>query len=184
MKIRQSVFATLLGLFLVLISASPSWGQDDRDGEILRNEFLGIELTIPEGWYNATAAGEQEQVVLASREKDKAYLLLSRLPGQKRTLESFDRSTRHYVFTKMQGFLDEERHTEVSGHPAYLWIYQGRSNVDENGWRKFYRVIAEKDNDFVVFHGVLELEDFPKYRGSLEEMINSINWINTESIGE
>ena len=181
---RQKTFTSLiLFVFMAVASVSPCWAQDKAEGEILRSEFLGFELTIPDDWYNASSPGD-DQIVLASREKDKAYLLISRLPGQKRTLEAFDRSTRHFVFTQMKGFLDEEKHTAVDDHPAYLWVYQGESRVNENGWRKFYRVIAEKDSDFVVFHAVLETEDFLRYRGSLEKMINSVNWINTESIGE
>ena len=185
MKRHKSFTRLLLAAFIALASCSPGLAEPNKaDGEILRSEFLGFELTIPDDWYNATPQGEGDQLILASREKDKAYLLISRLPGQKRTLEAFDRSTRHFVFTEMKGFLDEEKHTTVDDHPAYLWIYEGESRVNENGWRKFYRVIAKKDSDFVVFHGVLETEDFSRYRGSLEKMINSVNWINTESIGE
>lgn len=184
MKKLRPMWSVVISVLMALALTSPGYSQDLDDGEILRHEFLGVQLTIPDDWYNATEAGDSDRVVLASREKDKAYLLISRMPGQKRTLEAFDRTTRHFIFTQMKGFLDEEKHTTVAGHPAYLWIYQGESRVDENGWRKFYRIIAEKDGDFVVFHGVLDLKDFPRYRGSLEKMINSVSWIKTESIGE
>ena len=185
MKKIDTIQSIVRAMILILITChTPALAQETAAGEILRHPFLGIELTVPDDWYNATESGVEDRLILASRENDKAYLLVFRLPGQNRTLETFDRSTRHFIFTQMKGFLDEEKHTEVVGHPAYLWVYQGESRVDENGWRKFYRVIAEKDSDFLVFHGVVELEDFPRYRGFLEKMINSVKWINTESIGE
>lgn len=181
---RGTIWRILMLLLIAISLSSPGLSQEAAEGEILRSEFLGVQLTIPDDWYNATEPGDDNRIVLASREKDKAYLLIYRMPGQKRTLEAFDRSTRHFIFTQMKGFLDEEKHTMVAGHPAYLWVYQGESRVDENGWRKFYRVIAEKDSDFVVFHGVLELKDFPRYRGSLENMIKTAIWINIEPNGE
>lgn len=175
-------FAALLLLFYTL--STPVFSEEIPDGELLRSEFLGLQITIPDGWYNATQPGEDDRLILASRDNDKAYLLISRMPGQKRTLESFDRTTRHFIFTEMKGFLDEEKHTTVVDRPAYLWVYQGESRVNDNGWRKFYRIVAEKDSDFVVFHGVMESKDFVRYRGTLEKMINSVSWINTELIGE
>jgi hypothetical protein len=118
---------------------------------------------------------------LASRQNDKAYLLVSRLPGLGRTLQSFDTTTQHFIYTAMNGFLDEEAHTTVGGRPAYLWIYQGESRVRDNGWRQFYRVVAEVDGDFVVFQGVVDQPDFPSARGSLEGMIKSAIWISNQS---
>jgi hypothetical protein len=132
-------------------------------------------------WYNATAADVDDRLHLASRENDKAYLLISRLPGLGRTLESFDTTTRNFIYTSMGGFLDQESHMTLAGRPAYLWVYQGESRVQDNGWRQFYRVIAEVDGDFVVFQGVVNPPDFPRYKGSLETMINSVTWTTNQS---
>lgn len=166
-----------IAVVLLLLCPAPA----EQQGEILRDEFLGLELIIDPNWYNATAGESKDTILLASRETDDmAYLLISRLPGLGRTLESFDRSTQNFIFTRMKGFLDEEKHIEVNGHPAYLWIYQGESEVDKNGWRQFYRVISEKDGDFIVFQGVMNHEDFTKYRGTVENMIKSATWISSE----
>ena len=181
--LRMQIRLALITMALACITTN-AVSAKEQNGELLRQQFLGIEITIPDNWYNATEAGVTDQLVLASREKDKAYLLISRLPGQKRTLESFDRATRHFIFTEMGGFLDEEKHITVTGEPAYLWTYQGKSRIAENGWRKFYRVVSKQGDDFVVFHGVVDPDDFLKYRGNIEDVIKSTVWINTEFIGE
>lgn len=168
-----------LGLWCLLSVLTPALAE--QSGEILKNEFLGLQLEMPEEWYNATESGVENSLLLASREKDKAYLMISRLPGLGRTLQSFDTTTQHYVYTAMSGFMDEEAHITVGGAPAYLWIYQGESRVSDNGWRQFYRVVAEIDGDFVVFQGVVDRDDFSRYRGSLENMIKSVSWNTKQS---
>lgn len=171
-------FCTLIVLGFLFC---PTVFADEQNGEILSSSFLGLRLEMDSDWYNATETGVDDRLLLASREGDKAYLLISRLPGLGRTLQSFDIATRHFIYTSMGGFLDHEAHTTVDGRPAYLWVYQGQSRVEDNGWRQFYRVIAEIDGDFVVFQGVVNPSDFPRYRGSLESMINSVTWTSISS---
>lgn len=173
----------LLSILLVFVLAASAGAQDaDGTDQTVEHEFLGMKLQLAPGWWGPVEGNysDDERVLLASdgTPEEQGLLLISRLPGLNRTLEAFATTTRNYVLTKMDGFVEHEDHLEVGGSPAYLMIYQGKSTVDSNGWRKFYRVTVERSGDFLVFQGVMDEKYFPKHRGAFESMIKSIVWID------
>ena len=173
---------TVLMAVLLLALGLPALAQGNDVPEQVQHEFLGLKMDLAPGWWGPVvgAYSDDERVLLASEDspEEQGLLLVSRLPGLNRTLEAFATTTRNYVLTKMDGFVEHEQHLEVDGAPAYLMIYQGESGVDENGWRKFYRVIVESGEDFVVFQGVMNENFFSKHRGAMEGMIKSVSWNN------
>lgn len=176
---KKITIISLLVLLAPLGSLSSALAQHGAGPVLVRSAALGLQLELPLDWFDGSQ--KPDQLVLASRgpAADQAVVLISRQPSRGRSLRAMATATENYVFTRMAGYVDEQRNIQVAGAPAYLMVYQGRSQQASKGWRQFYRVVILKDGDFLTFQAVMPKDDFASLKGSLENMIKSMTWTTT-----
>ncbi len=182
-KRTANSFAFKFWLLLVggtLVVSSPALAQDDNSGQVVRAGAL--EITVPDDWYAVDIPPDKPKVrsILASDEPAElqALLIISVVPKQGRTLETFTKMSRNYILTRMDGEIHQEESHQVKGSPAITLVYEGRSEYHaEQGRRTFRRTIVDRGPDLYILHAITEPDSYERHRGTLEEIVNSVKWV-------
>lgn len=144
-------------------------------------ESIRLKVVIPEDWYLSQRTGDESETsfLLASvaDKEEQALFFVSATPKNGRTMEYMTTTTYHYVYTKMDGFVEVEEDIKVLGEPAYLLVYEGESRLDSEPRKKFYRVVLEHDNLIYVFQGVCSRKYFQKYKGTFAGIVEGAFWM-------
>lgn len=138
-------------------------------------------VEVPNNWYLTTIPEDEidTRQIMVSNDKasEQAIVMVSVVPRDGRSLSQISSDTRKYITSAdMDGVIEEERSTKVDGAPAYLFLYEGRSEHQEQGRRKFMRVVVERGDEFYVLHGVADHVPFANYAGVMEQIVNSAKW--------
>lgn len=170
-NLKKIIIASTFALALI---ASPALA----DTESVLVGSLAVD--VPENWYVSTIPDDEidtRQIMVSNdRAKEQAVMMISVVPRDGRSLSQISSDTRRYITGEMDGVIEEERTTKVDGAPAYLFLYEGRSEHPQQGRRKFMRVVVERGDDFYVLHGVADHVPFANHAGVMEKIVNSAKW--------
>jgi len=160
-----------VALLAIAASAQPS-----------KVQIGALTLEKPADWYQTAVPSDERftKTVLASNSpaSQQALMMISVVPRDGRSLESLCSATRNYIATRMDGVLEYERAMTVDGAPAHTFVYEGRSEHSSQGRRKFMRTIVQKGNSFYIMQGVADHIPFANHAGTLDKMVNSVQWAN------
>ena len=148
--------------------------------EPTRVEAALMALQFPENWQQLEIPEDEVDTRWLFATKDpsdeQAIFFVNREPKDGRTLDDVSSQTRRYISKLMDGVLEYERSTTLDGAPAHIFVYEGRSEHSDQGRRKFMRAITQRGNDFYVLHGVADHIPFATHAGSMEKIVNSVEW--------
>lgn len=138
-------------------------------------------VEVPDNWYLTTIPEDEidTRQILVTNDKasEQAIMMVSVVPRNGRSLSQISSDTRKYITSAdMDGVIEDERSTKVDGAPAYVFLYEGRSEHQQQGRRKFMRVVVERGDEFYVLHGVADHVPFANYAGAMEDIVNSAKW--------
>ena len=153
-----------------------------EDGERVKElAAIGLKVVLPENWYLSEKTDDEPSTsfLLASEAEgeEQALFFVSATPKGGRTMEYMTTTAYHYVYTKMEGFVEVEEDVKALGKPAYLLIYEGNSRLKSEGRRKFYRVVLEHKDMIFVFQGVCSAKYFQRYKGTFYEIVETAFWM-------
>ena len=162
-----------VGIFALALATAPALADNVSVGS------LAVE--VPDNWYLTTIPEDEidtRQILVSNdKESEQAIMMVSVVPRNGRSLSQLRSDTRKYITSAdMDGVVEGERATKVDGAPAYLFLYEGRSEHDQQGRRKFMRVVVERGDEFYVLHGVADHVPFANYAGVMENIVNSAKW--------
>ena len=162
-----------VGTFALALATAPALADTVSVGSMA--------VEVPDNWYITTIPEDEidTRQILVSNDKaaDQAIMMVSVVPRDGRSLSQISSDTRKYITSAdMDGVIEDERSTKVDGAPAYLFLYEGRSEHEQQGRRKFMRVVVERGNEFYVLHGVADHVPFANYAGVMRNIINSAKW--------
>lgn len=139
-----------------------------------------LAVEVPENWYVTPIPKDEvdtRQIIVSNdKASDQAVMMISVVPRNGRSLSQISSDTRSYISGDMDGVIEEERTTKLDGAPAYLFLYEGRSEHEQQGRRKFMRVVVERGNEFYILHGVADHVPFANYAGVMQNIVNSAKW--------
>jgi len=171
MRIKSLVAASLVAAALLL---SPANAEEETIS------VGSLAVTMPNNWYETTIPQDEVDtrriIVSNDSEEEQAIMMISVVPREGRTLAEMNSETRRYIAGEMDGVLEYERATNLNGARAHLFVYEGRSEHNEQGRRKFMRAVVERGDDFYILHGVADHVPFANHAGTMEDIVNSVSW--------
>ncbi|MFA7482436.1 MAG: hypothetical protein WC314_18145 [Vulcanimicrobiota bacterium] len=165
----------LLGILLLATAVAVAAAREN--GPVVVGDLT---LTPPSNWAQTTVPSDEPntRAVFASKNpaEDQGLMMISVVPRKGRSLDSVVSATRQYITKKMDGVVEYEGETEVDGLPAYNFAYEGRSEHNEQGNRKFLRTIVARGDSFYILHGIADHGPFTKHAGAMREIVKSAKW--------
>ena len=164
----------LSSAFTLALLAGPALA--DKDTVLVGS----LAVDVPENWYVTSIPRDEvdtRQIIVSNdKASDQAVMMISVVPRNGRSLSQVSSDTRSYISGDMDGVIEEERTTKLDGTPAYLFLYEGRSEHEQQGRRKFMRVVVERGDEFYILHGGADHVPFANYAGVMQNIVNSAKW--------